>query len=377
MSERIITGNVGEWSELYVFFHIMGCHKLVPCDGNLKPLNGNHLPVVAIFRGKGQNGKLVYIYKKEGGIWEIQLNGIPAGTVPATEGHEQADALLKELQAAIKKHKKKSLQFPKAQKFLERLCDSRLKAKATKKRDIALSIQDIRAGQEITCGFSIKSYLGSNPTLLNPNKDGTNLLYKIEGVTVAEAKDMNSKYVSFKKGKSHVKLTEMIKDLKSKGAKPTFVKIINKTFESNLRYIDTSMHQLLGQLVLKFYFTDNNTVQDVTNCVAGEDNLNLKDKDLYYYKVKKFLEAVALGMTPSLKNWKGEEDATGGFLIVKSDGELVTYHLYNRPALDEYLLNYTKFEQPSTSTHKFGELLINSEGEIFQKLALQVRFYNP
>lgn len=113
-------------------------------------------------------------------------------------------------------------------------------------------------------------------------------------------------------------------------------------------------------------------------CMVSEaDHPKPSGKELFRYKVKKFLEAVAIGMTPSAKNRNGAEDASGGFLIVKPDGELVTYHLYNRQALDEYLLLYTKFERPSTSRHKYGFLYTEEDGHLYLKLALQVRFCRP
>ena len=119
------------------------------------------------------------------------------------------------------------------------------------------------------------------------------------------------------------------------------------------------------------------TMAEVMGMVAEADHPKPSGKELYHYYVKKIMEAVALGMTPSAKNWNGAEDATGGFLIVKPDGELVTYHLYNRQALDEYLLLYTKFERPSTTRHKYGSLYTEEDGHLYLKLALQVRFCKP
>ena len=378
MPEQLLSGNVGEWSEVYVFFHIMGCHELVPCDGDLTPLAENHLPVLTIYRGKGPKGELSYVYKNEDdGIWEIQLDGTSAGTVPAAEGHEQANALLAGLLTAIKKHKKGSLQFPKAQKFLERLCDSRLKAKSTKKEDISLKLNDLRAGQTVTCGFSIKSYMGSEPTLLNSNGDGTNFLCHVTGISAREAEEINKMATTIKNGHKHVNVQTVMRELKDRHAQITFHRLLNPQFERNLRYIDTSMPRLLGELVLTHYYTWQNNLAEVTDIVAESDCLMLKDPELYRYKVKKFLEAIALGMTPGAKNWKGAEDATGGFLIVKPKGEIVTYHLYNREALDEYLLRYTKFDHPGTDRHNYGDLNTDEDGQLCLKLALQVRFCRP
>lgn len=83
------------------------------------------------------------------------------------------------------------------------------------------------------------------------------------------------------------------------------------------------------------------TMAEEMGMVAETEHPMLSVKKLYRYKVKKFLEAAAPGMMPYAKNWNGAEDATSGFLIVKPDGKLVTYHLYNRQGVDEYLILYT------------------------------------
>lgn len=374
MPKTTLSGNVGEWSEVYAFFNLLGTHELVPCDGNLNSLPDNHIPVLSIYRGEGPDGKITYMYKDEnGGTWEIHLNDVVCGTVTATDGKAVASQLLEALLSAIRNQQKAKLQFPKAQKFLERLCDCRLKAKATDKEDITLSIQDIRAGQAMTCGFSIKSYLGSEPTLLNASGDCTNILYRVGNITSDQVKEVEA---AVEADPGH-KLQVLMRELLAQGATFTCCGLLNPQFEKNLLFIDTAMPFLIGELVLTHYCTNEKHLSMVTELVAENDPLQVGNKELYRYKVKKFLEAVALGMTPGAKHWNGVEDANGGFLIVKPDGELVTYHLYNRQILDEYLLLYTKFERPSTTRHHYGSLYTEEDGTLYLKLALQVRFCRP
>jgi len=61
----------------------------------------------------------------------------------------------------------------------------------------------------------------------------------------------------------------------------------------------------------------------------------------YEYKIKRYLTDIALGVMPS-EVWTGELDATGGSLIVRSDGEVLCYHIYNRNEFEDFLLNNTK-----------------------------------
>ena len=102
-------------------------------------------------------------------------------------------------------------------------------------------------------------------------------------------------------------------------------------------------------------------------------NFDTTNKHLFYsYKIKRFLTDIALGMMPS-KVWTGEYDATGGYLIVKADGEILCYHIYNKNEFENYLLASTKLDTASSSKHRFGEIY-EENGELFFKLNLQIRF---
>jgi type II restriction enzyme len=90
------------------------------------------------------------------------------------------------------------------------------------------------------------------------------------------------------------------------------------------------------------------------------------------FKVKRFLSDVALGMMPK-KEWDGHAKAHGGYVIVKENGEVVCYHIYNRDQFEEYLYSNTKLDTPSTTRHKFGELY-EENGEKRIKYNLQIRF---
>lgn len=92
----------------------------------------------------------------------------------------------------------------------------------------------------------------------------------------------------------------------------------------------------------------------------------------YAHKMKVLLLDAALGMTPA-KEWTGQYDANGGYLVVKRNGELVCYHFYNRNDVEDYLYNNTRFERASRSRYDFGSLYQVS-GETYIKLNLQIRF---
>jgi len=92
----------------------------------------------------------------------------------------------------------------------------------------------------------------------------------------------------------------------------------------------------------------------------------------YEYKIKNFLDAIALGMVPS-KSWDGFSKAHGGYIVVKENGDVVCYHLYNRDEFRSYLFENTKFDAPSTTRYGYGELYEEND-KLFFKLNLQIRF---
>ena len=107
--------------------------------------------------------------------------------------------------------------------------------------------------------------------------------------------------------------------------------------------------------------------------LAGErDPLGYGDSKMYEYKFKKFLCSCALGMKPA-QMWDGLDEANGGYIIVKANGEILAYHIYNRNFFEQYLLDNTILERASTSRHDYMSLY-EEDGEMYIKLNLQVRF---
>ena len=84
----------------------------------------------------------------------------------------------------------------------------------------------------------------------------------------------------------------------------------------------------------------------------------------------------ALGMLPATP-WGGKYEATGGYLVVKEDGDIVCFHIYDRNLLEDYLFYNTRFETPSSSTkkqHNFGKIYKGEDGNLYFNLNLQIRF---
>ncbi len=354
--------NKGEWSEAYVFLHLLGEPFLEPCDENLeKNPRGLRLPVSVIRRGE----HVVCTWLEDSRRWLVEGDG-RGDVVDASEGGKAAEALLCFL---LSDRFRLKSPCPPAEEFLKRL-GVPVKARSKEKKDITLTLRDIRSGasRSVTCGFSIKSYLGGPPTLFNASGDNTNLLYRVEGLAAADE--------ALGRLNGAGKIGRRISNIREKGGRLVFEKMCGEVFEANLKYVDTCMPRIPGPPRPPSYPRRGRaSVQRAAELLAAQDPLKLgKGSAVYGYKIRKMLEAVSLGMTPSTP-WKGTENANGGFIIVKKNGEIVSYHLYDRPAFLDYIFHSTYFDHPWQDRHQYGSF--RREGETLRvKLALQIRF-NP
>lgn len=244
-----------------------------------------------------------------------------------------------------------------------------LKAKSTSKTDIRIVIHDQRINQTAELGFSIKSQLGGEATLLNAGKT-TNFIYQINGFkpSAKEIKTINE--IDTKS-----KIKDRIEAIKKLSGKLKFITLEQDVFKNNLVLVDSLLPNILAETLKTFFTTNLSTTKDLTENINKNNPLNY-DKQFahtfYEYKIKRFLTDVALGMTPS-KVWTGVYDATGGYLVVKENGEVLCYHIYNRNQFEDYLFNNTKLETASSTRHEFGKIY-EDDGQFYFKLNLQIRF---
>ena len=237
-----------------------------------------------------------------------------------------------------------------------------LKAPSKDKSDIVLQIHDPHTGFEPVCGWSIKSELGNPPTLLNAGMS-TNFVFKL-GYCTREIMQRANAVNTPTKLKDRIKLLEDECEFE-------FERVAHPTFDRNMRLVDSLFPQLMANAVLRYYSGEGTTCLQIVEAMERDDALGM-GKGMYEYKFKKFLCAVALGMTPA-KEWNGRDDATGGYVIVRDDGKVLAFHIYNRDMFEDYLLGSTKFETASTSRHDFGSAY-EEGGEYFINLNLQIRF---
>lgn len=360
----MLTGNKGEWSEIYVFLRLLADGALFAADAKLVKIPELFYPILSVLRE--EDGKK-RTYHTNGEISVVDgETGATLFKVPTSKFLFESQKLLKH----IKEASGRSFGFSDIEKFINSIDCKTLKPSKSDKADIKIVVHDLRTGQTPELSFSIKSMLGKASTLFNAS-GGTNFIYKIKGPNI-EKLDIDNINSDSKKSE----IFNILKYAQEQGFSIEYSDIQSEKFKLNLQLIDSRLPEIFAHLLLSKY-TDNPT-GDLNGLVD-----NLKDKNplgfdtafnhpFYEYKIKNFLTDAALGMT-SDKIWTGKYDATGGIIIVKDDGDIVCYHIYNRNEFQEYLLKNTRLEQASRSRYEFGKLY-KKGSDLFINLNLQIRF---
>lgn len=359
----MLSGNKGEWSEIYVFLKLLADGKIDAADADLNAIPNVYYPIIKILRQEATS-KREYVVNREIKIIDGNTNNILLA-MPVADFVQKSQELFSRLKAA----RGRSFQFPDIEIFLNSIKVTSLTALKTDKTDIRVVVHDLNTGLRPTLGFSIKSMLGKNSTLFNPGQT-TNFIYEITGVNLTPQMIRTINAIT-----TEPKISNRLARLTSLGARIKFRDIASKNLKLNLQLIDSDLPEILGYLLLYKYTKSMSKLADLLTEINNANPLNFDlslGHPFYDYKIKNFLTDSALGMTPAAL-WTGQYDATGGIIVVKESGDLVCYHIYNRNEFQSYLTNNTRLEQASTSRYDFGEIY-QENGQIFIKLNLQVRF---
>ena len=232
------------------------------------------------------------------------------------------------------------------------------KATSKEKADITLDFHD--EIHHINQGVSIKSFLGSSPTLLNASS-ATNFIYEITGLAASDVDIVNAINTRSKIKDRLAKISEL-------GGRFHFTACENKTYESNLRKADSAMPEILAGALLNFFKKES------SNRLSEYSPANLTgislSADEVHCRLRDFVKYTIFGIFPNTA-WDGEMSANGA-ILVKQDGCLVFYHTNHEKTLKDYFYQHCFFDTPSSTRHRFGSLY--KEGKkLYFKLNLQLR----
>ena len=357
----MITGNKGEWSEVYTLLKVISDKQLFAGDSNLNKIETLIFPIIKVLRDE-TNGTFEFSYDND---LVIVKNGLEEIRISILEFQKQTRFLLNKLREKTKA----SFSIPEIEDFINSFDSHTLKAKSTVKSDIRIVIHDQRTGNNPELGFSIKSQLGGASTLLNAGKT-TNFIFKINNLTLTQNQILEINGIE-----TRSKIKDRIEKICQLGGDLQFQKTESSVFGNNLTLIDSALPKIISETLLLFFCSTYSTVIHLTEQITSKNPLGFdleSNHPFYSYKIKRFLTDSALGMIPS-KVWTGELDATGGYLVVKENGDVLCYHIYNRNEFEDYLFTNTKLETASSTRHEFGKIYNDNNG-LFFKLNLQIRF---
>lgn len=348
----IPSANRGEWSELYAIGYLItrgGGHAADEFTKLDKSIFYKVLQVV-----DNPSGDSETIYKLHDEDVEILQNGV---AVVRVNKEQITPKLNKFFQELLKQTESAAFQLSSGQDLMQLIRKDKLSASSSLTADLHLILEDLETKAETPKkGFSIKSEIGSPATIFNASHS-TSLTYKIVG----KGKPRTFAKVSAVKAN--------VKELVSNGFSLEFVRFDSPTFEKSLKNIDSNLPDYLATLLLAYTHSRTTQIDKICEMAFPEND---KNSEIKIQKIKKFLSAASMGLKATTE-WTSYPEDFGGMLLVKRDGDVLFYYLYNMKKFEQYLFNNLRFETPSAPKHGFGQ--VYSEGnDHFLKLNLQIRF---
>ncbi|MCK5536361.1 MAG: HpaII family restriction endonuclease [Thiomargarita sp.] len=353
------TKNKGEWTELYSFLKVLNDKKLMLADKKLN-INNNldHFNVTKVTTLNIEES--CYLLEDDFVLVKNDITGFEKNIRVSDFLNSN---VLKELAGLIRSGSK-TFNIPEFDIIQDKLGISITKGgSSNQKADIVLGINNNQISKEDE-GFGIKSYLGSKPTLLNASGN-TNFIFEILNLQPNNIDNVNSI-------NTRTKLKDRIEKIHTLGGSFKFSKIETESMEYNLSMVDSLIPEIISTMLLEFYLNRTNAISSNLENVFNKGNKFNTDLISLQVKVKRLLVSILLGFFAG-KKWDGSY-VSNGTIVVKDTGEQVGFHIIDKDSLENYLFENIKFDIPSTTRHRYGNLILENDGNIYFKLNMQLRF---
>ena len=168
---------------------------------------------------------------------------------------------------------------------------------------------------------------GDHTTLLNASEP-TNIIYRVKGLTKVKADAINAL-------SGPRKIMDRCKAILENATVIEYEGYHSAVFADNLEVVDAALPRMLADLLKVHYFQQILAPRNPKKTGAFRDADKLSNavellsktepyaskgrKNFCEIKIKRFLRSCALGLMPS-EEWDGNDDASGGYLIVLPDG---------------------------------------------------------
>ncbi len=336
--------NRGEWTEAYVFLKLLGDGRIYSANDNLEKDELTYIDIINIIKDEPNQYLRFERFMSEevAQIQAVDSNECVFRIVTAPELQEKASFLYNCIKTLVGDRK---ISVPSIEEYLKELRFTSPKANLSEnakeqygaKADIVLTSLDSLDHTRNIVGFSIKSHLGSPPTLFNCSST-SGFIYRINGC------DEN--------GMHQLNYIDTFKDIISQIKQDYNLELIgckNEAFAQNISVVDSQMEKILSTAVLihaGFYGESTNEVKSICDALSKINPIGIRNPQIFYTaKLKELLFDSFAGMTASTI-WNGRKKITGGYIDVNRDGDMLYYRAISDDVFCNYLMNYTFFDRP-------------------------------
>jgi len=343
--------NRGEWTEAYVFLRLLGDGRIYGASADLVKDELTYIDIINIIRDEPDKCLIFERFVKDEVAYVQSFKGDEKlKIITAPELTEKATLLYEKIRNVTAGDRK--IQVPEIQKYMEGLSIDSPKANLSEdakekygaKTDIIVTTEDSFDHVRTIGGFSIKSHIGSSPTLFNSSQS-SGFVYKVVGCDVDGMHFLNY-------NESFLDIVSAIKESYSL----EYVGCRNEIFEQNLRVVDSRMDEILQNAMLMqigyIGGLDSSGIPEISKALAKQNPIGVRNPDVFYEaKLKAFLFASFAGMTASTE-WNGRKKLTGGYIDVDREGELLYYRAISDDIFENYLFKHTFVDRPDRGASK-------------------------
>ncbi len=364
--------NVGEWSEVFVLLRSVVDGVIPVVDSQLSRKEDSELRIAAVlFETRTGTKRIARVNDR---IESRGLDGTMLGHYSIAQVEEACQAI--KYGVRNRPGRGASFEIQGAKNAMLALGIPVAVHNATNSKvDLYFEQQDSVSGTTVVNGFSVKSFAGAKPTLMNASQS-TRVKYEIGlQLTAEDMALLNAEEFRGENTECGSALRCRLKELTRRGSSIAYADYTNPTFKMNLRMIDSLMPELWAFMVKAYYIEGEHMLARLAEMAASEDVLEYEGEDLidlYRYRLAQFASEVSQGMRPATR-WRGAVEVPGGFVIVLPNLEIVSMQPENRMDYWSYLLTVLKLDTPSTGRHRFGEIY-SENGRYFIDLNAQLRF---
>lgn len=343
--------NRGEWTEAYVFLRLLGDGRIYGASADLVRDEQTYLDIVSIIRDEPDKCIIFERFiQDEMAYVQSSMGDDILKVVTAPELTEKATYLYDAIKSVNAGDRK--IKVPEIQTYLEELSfdspkanlSDKAKEKYGAKTDIIVTTEDSFDHVKTIGGFSIKSHIGSSPTLFNCSST-SGFIYRVVGCDEEGMHKLNHK-------EGFLDIISAIKQ----DYELEYVGCRNEIFEQNIRIVDSRMDEILqNAILLHIGYVDglnSTSVSDMCNSLAELNPIGAGNPQFFYAaKLKAFLFASFAGMTASTE-WSGRKKLTGGYIDVDREGELLYYRAISDDIFENYLFMHTYVDRPDRGANK-------------------------